>query len=278
MKHITHAYYVMGCFILLSNAAHAGRFCSSCETEIKLGRSIANFSSEIRIDGETFGDTVDFEDDLGFSKEDKFAYASIEVKFAKRHRFNFIYSSYTRQASVSSSEDFRFGDDNLRASASINSESKSVVRDIEYSYDFYQRPKLDLAASLGLYWSSQEFELSAFGEVESDDSANETIQQNYRRTAQVDIPLPTLGLNLSYQLSHKWEFQAGIRAFKVEIENQEGRFRNLNAQVNYAISDNILLGFALTSRRLSVSASRDELEGKLKWSYHGADAFLIYRF
>ena len=268
--------------VLTSPLARAESTCPTCSVEIRIGGSAASFNSEIRLDSrlneEAVGDVLDFEDDLNYSKDDSFLYSSFNWRFLDRHSINIIYTEYSRSASISSENDIRFSDDVLLSGALISTEVKSSVKDIEYIYEFYSEGATRLGASAGVYWSTREFNLRAEGIVDPDGDEAATLQLDYRKSAEVDVPLPTFGLHLDYQISPRWSIKSNIRILKIQIGHTEGSFRNFGAELDYEFTKNLLGGIAFTSRSVNISSSREQLTGELNWNYDGIDLFFISRF
>jgi len=256
--------------------------CLQCGFEVKFGGSLVSFDSDIRIDAEaadtSIGDSLDLEDDLDFSEDDGYFFGGIRWRLAERHSVSLIYWNYQRDAATQSDDDFRFGEDVLLAGAFIAAEIKIELKDIEYTYDFFVADKLTLGGSLGIYWSTREFRLEADGDVQRDGSEVASRELNYQQKAKVDIPLPTLGLRVNYQITPKLAIVGSGRFLKVKVNDQEGEFVSLVAGLQYALSDRIGIGISASTLNFDVTSEKSIFRGEAGWSYSGADLFLVAGF
>jgi len=256
--------------------------CLKCGLEVKLGGSLIIFDTGIRIDAKvgdrTIGDSLDLEDDLNLSEDDNYFFGGLRWRFAERHSISLIYWNYQRDAVARSEKDFRFGEEVLLAGAFIATEIKVELKDIDYTYDFYVAEKLTLGGSLGIYWSTREFRLEAGGDIQVDGSKVISRELNYLQKAKLDIPLPTLGLRVDYQMTPKLAIVGSGRYLKVKINDQEGKFVNLKAGLQYAITDTVDIGLAANTLSFDATSERSNFRGEVGWSYSGADLFLIVVF
>jgi hypothetical protein len=243
---------------------------------IGLGWVFNSFGTDLRVDNQASqGSNVNLKDDLGAEQKASSYWASAEWRFAPRHRIGFSSSVFTLKGTKVLSRNIQIGDELYPAGATVASELKVKIIPITYSYSFIKSDRNELAATIGLHWSSLKFQSQGSASLDGQD-ANADI------TARINAPLPLIGLRYDHHFSQRWSagLQGGVFALKFgkDTTNAEGDIWSATVYAEYLFSRHFALGLNIEAFSVDVDASSSSWKGAIDYGYWGPQLYLKARF
>jgi len=239
---------------------------------IGLGWVFNSFGTNLRIDNQGMqGSNVNLKDDFGTDKDESSYWASFEWRFAQRHRIGINNSAFKLSGTKVATRQIQIGDEIYPVGATLNSEFKINIIPITYSYSFIKSDQNELAATLGVHWSSIKFKANGSASSPVGDA-------NADVTAKVDAPLPLIGLRYDHHFSQRWSAGLHGAVFKLKIGDVDGEILSARADAEYRFSRHLGLGLAVEGFEIDVDASGSSWQGKIKYGYWGPQLYLKARF
>lgn len=264
---------------LLACAAHAEpEFIRPGEERftLVLGTFLSSFDTKLRVDNASMqGSRVDFADDLGGDREKAALWAGVEWRFAPHHRIGLNYSRFELSGLRTATRQIQIGDESFPAGATVSSELKFTLMPALYSWSFLKRERDELAATVGLHWSSVSFKARGSASLGAQDPGTDV-------SAKADIPLPLLGLRWDHHFSQRWSagLQGGAFALKFgkDALDIEGGIWSAAAYAEYRFSRHLGLGLTIEGLHINVDLASRTWAGAIEYDYWGPQLYLKARF
>ena len=96
--------------------------------------------------------------------------------------------------------------------------------------------------------------------------------------ASVTGPLPVLGFRALWDMSHNFYLDALVQFFYISFDNFDGSITDGKVAVTWMPWQNVGFGVGWNSFYTRVDVSKDGFDGKLKFGYGGAMAFVTVAF
>ena len=255
-----------------ANAEEEGWGPGQDKWKFELGGYFPSVNTEMQIDGIDPGDDLDLEDSLGFDDSDALWRIDGYWRFFKKHRLEFGYYGFNRDASVTLDEEIEIGDEVYPIGAQVDSELNLGFFSFDYMYSYFQGEKWELSAGLGAYWV--DFEFLAAGRLELGD---EDFEEFYENT-DFNGPLPYLKLGFEYYITPKWlaTFKGGF--FALSVGDVDGSLLNLAAKIEYQLTKTFGLGLGWDGFRIDVTIDDGDLKSDIVYKYSGIQAYGTLRF
>ncbi|WP_455212669.1 hypothetical protein [Kaarinaea lacus] len=247
---------------------------------ISLGVSVTTFDTNATLDSrnDEIQEEIDFENDLGFDSEVRAGWLRGFWRFAQNHRMRLTYTPIRRSAGAVAKRDLEVGDYIIKSGASIQSNFKSDIFDIEYIYSLFNRPNLEFDISTGLYWLRNQSEITAAGDVAIEGSNETEFRSAFKTKQTVHAPLPLFGLAASYEVTPRWRIHGGARYMDASIDNINGRIISAGIGTNYYFTSHFGIGISVTTFDLKVDRAGVVFKNSLAWSHQGAQIYLVTKF
>jgi len=241
--------------------------------KFELGGYFPSINTELQIDGiEIDGDDLDLEDKLGFDDSDALWRLDGYWRFFKRHRLNFGYYQFNRDASVTLDEEIEIGDEIFPINARAGSELNLGFYSFDYMYSYFQGEKWEMSAGLGAYWIDFEFSIAAC--LNNCDEE----EPEFFESTDFNGPLPYLKLAFEYYITPKWLAIIKGGFFALEVSDIDGTLLNLGAKIEYQFTKTFGLGLGYDGFRVDVTAKDGDLRSDIIYRYHGIQAYGILKF
>jgi hypothetical protein len=146
----------------------------------------------------------------------------------------------------------------------VSTRFDTSVLELAYEYAFLRGEHYELAGSLGIHDLSFKLQLSALGE-------NTNVQQSAR--ADVDGPLPVIGVHYVWEFYPRWSLDAMFQFFALKYQQYDGNLQDYNASVYYMPWKNFGFGAGWNEFRTSVNIDNASYDGNLRWRYGGVRLF-----
>jgi hypothetical protein len=169
----------------------------------------------------------------------------------------------------------QIGDETYPAGATVNSELKLQIIPIAYSYSFIKSDRNELAATIGIHWTSLKFQAQGSASLSGQDA-------NADVTAKLDAPLPLIGLRYDHHFSQRWSVGLWGAAFALKFgkdtTNVEGHIWSAAAYAEYRFSNHFALGLNIEGFNVDIDASSTSWNGAIDYGYWGPQLYLKARF
>ena len=247
---------------------------------LRVGGLISEFDTNVRFtsrDG-SIDEGIDLEDDIGYDPEVSAGFIRGWYRVGDNHRIALTYAPVTRTSLIVSEKDIEIGDDIIKAGAGMAWDTQNRLLDVSYIYSFFRRPNIELGLSAGVYWLRNETEVLVAGEVQSPNEPAPIFRADYKNSFKLHAPLPILGVAGEYEINPSWRLNGELRYLSVTIDEYDGRVFNAVLGTDYYFTKSLGVGLTLSSFSLEVDVESLILNGALKWSYNGAQLYVVYKY
>jgi hypothetical protein len=205
-------------------------------------------------------------------------------RFKDKHELNLDLYAVRREGSSSAANDFSFttadGDFvEVSAGASMETELKFNIYDINYGYSLIKNDRHHLKLTGGLYWMDINFELSgsADGTISVNGDPIDLGENEFRNKSEVSAPMPLLGLSYSFAITPRWLVDLDARYFAVTIDPYDGSIAYFGASTHYEF-DWFYAGAGYTFVDLDIDVDNSDWKGSLESQIDGPSLFIGARF
>lgn len=198
------------------------------------------------------GTSIDMEDDLNLQDRELMPFAALQIRLGERWRIEAEYFMLTRDAGYAIDQDLTIGEVTFPAGTGVTTNFDSDVYRLSVGYSFLKRPAYEMGVALGVHVTSFDLGVHSTGGLLSE-------------SADALAPLPTLGFYGQYALSPKWLLTGRGDVFSLEYEEFSGSLVNLNAAVEYQMSQHFGLGLGYRHINLNLDADPTLTEGGSDW-------------
>ncbi|MFQ5936350.1 MAG: hypothetical protein ACE5LB_08085 [Acidiferrobacterales bacterium] len=224
---------------------------------LNVGGFLAEYTTDIRltteIAGRRIGTKISLENDLALAEDDTVIRIDGYYRFKPRHRIDYSFFDLSREGATVTRRPLIFGDTFFPRGTPIVSEFDLTIYKVAYTYSFFQRRKLDLGFSAGVYGLDVEGGITAPG-------------TNLVETDEAFAPFPVVGLRATYAFSHKLFFNASFQYFEINEDEVDGEVIDILAAVEYKASKHVGIGTGFNSLDLEAQDKEDKDEIDLKYS------------
>jgi hypothetical protein len=209
------------------------------------------------------GTPINVERDLGIGNK-----TSIRIdgywRFLERHKIRIMYFDENRSASHTIEEEITFRGKTYPIHTDLDARLDTIVAELAYEYAFLRGEHYELSGSAGIHELKFKFKLTAIGE---------TVNTEETGTANVNGPLPVLGLHYVWQFAPQWSLDAMFQFFSLKYQQYKGNLQDYNASVFYMPWKNFGFGAGWNTFRTNVNVDNASYDGNLTWRYGGARIF-----
>ncbi|MGB5278477.1 MAG: hypothetical protein WBO73_03220 [Gammaproteobacteria bacterium] len=247
---------------------------------LRVGGFINQFDTNVRFtsrDG-SIDEGINLEDDIGYDPEVSAGFIRGWYRVGDNHRIALTYAPANRTSFIVSEKDIEIGDDIIKAGAGIASNTQNRLLDVSYIYSIFRRPNIELGLSAGVYWLRNETEVLVAGEVQSPNEPAPIFRVDYKNSFKLHAPLPILGVTGEYEINPSWRLNGELRYLSATVNEYDGRVFNAVIGTDYYFTKSLGVGLTLSSFSLEVDVESIILNGALKWSYNGAQLYVVYKY
>lgn len=244
--------------------------------ELSLGTYFYASSTNVRadaIDGENIGSEINLERAFDFDDETVLRAEGL-WRFFPRHKLRFMYFESNRVAENTISEEIDFDGELFPIDALVRAEFDTRIIELAYEYVFVQRDDWELGASLGVH--NVKFATVLGAEIDAGEGGE--ISGELRGDVKTNAPLPVFGLRGTWNVWKDLYLQAQAQYFKVSIDAYDGEIVDAQATLLWNFSRHFGAGIGYNYFRTEVDVEDDDLRGRLRWSYDGAQIFVRAAF
>ena len=222
--------------------------------------------------------TLDFESELGVADNASSARVDLYWRLDRKSRFDLGYFDLDRNGSRTASRQIQWGDLSFGVGATIESEIRTQVLPLRYTYYLVADDDLELGLSLGVYSMRLAASLSGLATL-----GNATVATTATETFETPVPLPVIGAQGGWAIADSLVATASAQVFYLQLKNIgstdeiDGLLVDTMLGLDWRATENVGLGLAANWFLLSGGAERDRLEFDVDYSFAGIFAFLSMR-
>jgi len=259
---------VLALGLILAGAVQAGPLDDTFD--LSLGAFILSTKTTVRADGSPAPGApveictpIDVERQLDISDRASFRLDGY-WRFLERHKLRVMYFDENRSGDKTITAEIVFRGQTYPVNTQISTRFDTVVAELAYEYAFLKGEHYELAGSIGIHDLTFKLQLTAAGQ-------NVNAQQSAR--ADVDGPLPVLGVHYVWEFYPRWSLDAMFQFFALKYQQYDGNLQDYNATVYYMPWKNFGFGVGWNEFRTSVNVDNASYDGNLAWRYGGVRLF-----
>ncbi len=233
---------------------------------VTLGTFIVNTDTEVRVDGKLgTGTPIDFDQNFGDEGDQTRFRVDGSWRFAERHKVRAMIFSTSRSNSREFNRDIEWDDEIFPVGVKIKGEVNFDVYQVAYEYLFLKRETWELGASIGVHYTSFDTSLSATVDAGGGTGGSVTRKAD----ADLNAPLPVIGLHGTWGLGHDLWLDATAQVFSLSIDEYDGSL--LDYRIGLVWQPKSWAGIGIGYNRFAVDVDVDTsgFKGALDWTYDG---------
>jgi hypothetical protein len=239
------------------------------EFSLSIGGFLLNTNTTVRLDGtEERGTPVDLEHELGITNKSSFRVDGY-WRFLPRQKIRVTYFDEGRGATHTINQDIVFGDQTYHIGTNLYAHLDTLVAELAYEYAFWRGEHYELAGSIGLHDLGFKFTLQAVGT---------TLNQSVTGRADVDGPLPVVGIHYIWQFTPQLSLDALFEFFGLKFDQYSGNYQNYQVTVNYMPSKNFGVGLGWNTFVSDLNVDAPVFDGNLRWKYGGLRLYARFSY
>ena len=241
---------------------------------LDLGWFASSFNTTLRLDSEELGigTEINLEDDLGLESERGDFRLQGFYRFNPRHRIQFGYTRWKRDAERVIDREIQWGDEIYEVDALVSTSMQADWYKLAYKYSFVHNDNVEVGASFGISTYDFQAKLEASGSVVGGGSAEAQVESE-----SLIAPIPMVGMSVDWHISRSFTLVASGEFFDARISGYDGTMTDSTVGLDWMITPSVGIGAAYNIVSLRVSHDA-EADMAMKYSYDGAFAYLKLRF
>lgn len=226
------------------------------DTTLRVDNTDINLGTIIELE-----DILDVESDLSVFRLDGF------YRFNARHRIDWTWYDSKREGSAILLEDLEIGDEIFPLGATLDTEFRSTLVKIGYSWSFINVRKYEFYIGTGLNFRDTSFrfvgQTGTVTQVEDED---------------ILIPLPTFNFGGRYNFTEKAQISLRWEIFAIEFGDYKGKFQETLILLEHNTFSHIGFGGGLTSFLIKMEVEDDDWRGEFDTSHNGLMLYMKFYF
>lgn len=227
-----------------------------------------SIDTNVRLDSSALlaGTEFDLEEDLALDDSDNLL--SIEAMWRITQRFSLeaSYFELGRSGSTTLSQQLDFGDQTFNVNEDVTTTLNTDIASLVLQYSFWHNEKLDIAGSAGAYLMKVEARI--------DPTSSTTLSES----ADVDVPLPLLGLRFAYNFTPRLSLNMKARYFDVDLSDVEGSMINFLAGLRFDLFKHLGVGIGYEYFDVDATSENVDFPGLIQFKYEGPKVFMTAQF
>jgi len=254
---------------LLTGASATRADVINSKVDVSAGIFLLNTDTTLRVDGtDRTGTDFNLERDLGLTGTNSFRVDGF-WRFATRHKIRFEYFDEVRSADHTIDKEIIFGNTTFPVDTQLSARVKQVTIEAAYEYAFLRGETYELAGSLGVHDMYYKLSASAVGE---------TTNASASARADVNGPLPVIGLHYLWQFTPDWNLDALLELFMVKVNPYDGNLQNYSVSVAYMPTKHFGAGLGWNEFILRAGVNSSDFNGHMSFRYGGLRLFIKFQY
>jgi hypothetical protein len=228
-----------------------------------------NIQTTLRVDSTSvnLGAFLELEDTFNVDSEVSAFRLDGFYRFNPRHRIDWTWYVSDRDGLSILEEEIEIGDEIFPVGATFETESKSSLLKIGYSWSFINVRKYEFYIGAGLNFRDASFRFVG-------QSGTETLVED----EDVLIPLPTFNFGGRYNFTEKTQLNLRWEIFDIAFGDYQGRFQETMLTLEHNTFDHIGFGGGITSFLTELEIDDDDWRGEFITSHSGVLLYMKFYF
>lgn len=236
---------------------------------------VFNADTTIAINGSAgLGTVVDVSRSLHMQREDNAWRIDSLYRFNPTHSIGFGYYDVTRKGNAQLAQNITIDDTTYAVGSQLTSKLDIGLYRFFYNYSFHHDDKVELGASVGLYFADIETAFSGSFICTGGPSCTGTVQGAFTEKSTLLAPLPSLGFLVNYNFTPRLLGQGRFDWFYVDSNQFKGAMNELYIGLEYRLFDHFAVGAAYNRLDLNLNYQPDRSTG---WQIRN-DWNMVYLF
>jgi hypothetical protein len=222
-----------------------------------------NITTEVRNDASngTPGTLLSAEDTLAMADKKKQGGLDLQFRLLDRHRIRASFYELNRSGDVVLNQLVRFGDSTYIVNDRVLTKMDLRKLDLDYTYSFLRRERIELSAGLALHL------LQAEGRLEAP-------ARFVRENLDVAGPFATLAFDGTWRFTKRFSLNAQGNYLKGHVSDVHGSYKAWNTDVQFRWWPNFALGAGYSVTRFFLDSQDPTESGLFRFNYKGPLAFV----
>lgn len=212
--------------------------------------------------------SIDFEDDLGLGDSEVLPAINAGIWLSSSWNLQADFYKVSRKASYAIDHEVEFDGAIFPVNGNIDSRFVSDVYRITLGYQFLDNGPVRAGVELGLHLTN--FEIGLAGDAVVD---GEMIQVTAKKQ-ELLAPLPTLGLNVEFDVSDRLTIGANADYFTLKTSKFKGEMLSVEARAGYALTDKLHAGVLYRLVDYEYRFNKDTVSGSVEYRFSGPGLFI----
>lgn len=232
---------------------------------VSIGTFLVNSDTEVQVDGKlNTGTPIDWEKTFGDEGDQTRVRLDGSWRFAKRHKLRAMIFNTSRTDSREFEREIEWEDEVFPVGARIKGEIDFAVYQVAYEYLFLRRESWELGASFGIHYTTFDAKLSATVEAPGGTGSGKRSAD-----ADLDAPLPVIGLHGTWGLGHDLWLDATAQYFSLSIDEYSGSLQDYRIGLTWQPKSWVGIGVGYNLFSVDVDVDTSGFKGTLDWQYDG---------
>jgi hypothetical protein len=230
---------------------------------VNLGLFAPKQNFDIRANGSSPGDEIDFDETVGVDNSEKTFSGTFRWNFGEKWSVWGQVWTTDSKGSETLTEDVQWEDLVFQAGTNVAAGVKLQVIRLFFGREFWSGPQYEFGAGLGVH----ALKIDAF--IEGEAFINGEESGFHRGGVDASQPLPNIGVWYYYSPSSRWLLSARVDWLSASVGDYSGNLWNAAAGANFAITDHFGLSLEYQVFRLDVDIEGGDWNGAAKISHSG---------
>lgn len=241
---------------------------------LELGFSTNALEGELAVNGSTgvSGTDIDIDRDLDVGGRDRSRSYALRWRPFERHEFALRRQSYQRSGDRTITRDLVFDGETFV----VNSQVRGKLDLKLWSFDYLWWPWVTERQALAVSLGALQYRLGV--SLDARNLPGGIQPEPVQAEVSEDLPVLVLGTEYRQLLSERWRLLARAAVFKASVGRVEGTVYNVEAGVEYALSEHATLALRYLTTRLDANAERAGFDGTLALDLAGVQTALMWRW
>lgn len=227
-----------------------GAFGADARTNIRLDPSERREGTDLHIEG-----------DLGVAKTKTLPDVQFLWRLNNRHALEGSWVSLKRDGTIGAAGEIIWGDVTFPFDARIVSSFDSDIARLAYRYSFFNQDGNELAALIGVHYTTLKASISA--EI-----------GNVSDSASVSAPLPTIGMRGSIRIAESWRATGFVQALKLKVGDYDGEIINATGAIEWAFMRHAYAGLGYNHYSYKIKSEKENSRGKFDFRFGGPTLYV----
>jgi len=238
--------------------------------QLSLGTFVVQSKPTVTLNGEvSSGDRIDFDKAIGGADVTRFRLdGAWRFGDTDKHRLKGFLFDVSRSRSRTLDRDIEWGGETYPVNAKVDFKFDFTIVELAYEYEFLKRDNYEIGASVGVHYAQFNSELTAKAA-----QSGGTLEGDLKRDANVDAPLPVIGLQGTWKLPNNFWINASGQFFSLTIDEYSGDIQDYRATVTWQPKPWVGIGLGYDYFKVNVDVDKKDFNGSLDWKYDGPMIF-----